>query len=495
MARASGAMTAETALAPPRLKLTERKAAIRDWADRVASERDDWIAANAFYYEDDRRYMRFLIPEGLRVLDLGCATGQLLAELRPSYGVGIDLSEGMVAIAREKHPHLRFVVGDVEDPVTVTELGGPFDIIVLSDTIGLLEDCESTLRNLHVLCTRETRVVIAYYNRLWAPILRLGEAIGAKMPGQPGHNWLSSDDILGLLYLADFEPIKREWRQLIPKRLLGVGRILNRFIGNLPVIRRACLRNYIVARSSRNLALGPLSATVVVPCRNERGNVEAVVQRIPRFCEDLEILFVEGHSKDGTLEEIRRVIAACPEWDIKVLTQDGEGKGDAVRKGFQYARGEVVLILDADMTMPPEALPKFYNALIAGKGDFINGSRLVYPMGGRAMRPLNFLANRAFAVIFSWLLNQRFTDTLCGTKALTKVHYERIAANRSYFGQLDPFGDFDLIFGAARLNLKIVDVPIRYTERLYGETQISRFRHGWLLLHMAVLAYRKLKAF
>ena len=485
--------TQALAESPPAI-LSPRKASIRDWADRFADQRDEWIKANTFYYEDDLRFMRFLIPEHLRVLELGCATGQLLAALKPSYGVGVDLSERMIAVARRNHPGLHFFVGDVEDPRTLEPLGGPFDVIVLSDTIGLLEDCESTLRNLHMLCTRETRIVVAYYNRLWGPLLRLGEVIRAKMPHQPGHNWLSTDDILGLLDLADHEPIKREWRQLIPKRLLGIGRVVNRFIGTLPVIRRASLRNYIVARPGRNLARGPVSATVVVPCRNERGNIEAVVRRVPRMCADLEILFVEGHSKDGTLDEIRRVIGAYPELDVKVFTQDGEGKGEAVRHGFKHARGDVLLILDADMTMPPEALPKFYNALVAGKGEFINGSRLVYPMPRQAMRPLNFLANRGFAVLFSWLLNQRFTDTLCGTKALTRASYEKIAANREYFGEFDPFGDFDLIFGAAKLNLKIIEIPIRYTERTYGETQISRFRHGWMLLQMALVAHMKMKA-
>jgi len=480
-------------VSPPAI-LSPRKASIRDWADRFAEERDRWIEANSFYYEDDLRFMRFLIPEDLRVLELGCATGHLLAALKPSYGVGVDLSERMIAVARRNHPGLHFFVGDIEAPGTLEALGGPFDVIVLSDTIGLLEDCESTLRHLHALCTRETRIVIAYYNRLWGPLLRVGELLRAKMPQQPGHNWLSTDDILGLLNLADHEPIKRDWRQLIPRSLLGVGRVVNRFIGTLPVIRRACLRNYIVARPSRNLAHGPLSASVVVPCRNERGNIEAIVRRVPRVCADLEILFVEGHSKDGTLEEIRRVIGTCPELDIKVFTQVGEGKGDAVRHGFKHARGDVLMILDADMTMPPEALSKFYRAVVAGKGEFINGSRLVYPMPKQAMRPLNFLANRGFAVLFSWLLNQRFTDTLCGTKALTRTSYARIAANREYFGDFDPFGDFDLIFGAAKLNLKIIEIPIRYTERTYGETQISRFRHGWLLFQMAVVAYMKLKA-
>jgi glycosyltransferase involved in cell wall biosynthesis len=234
---------------------------------------------------------------------------------------------------------------------------------------------------------------------------------------------------------------------------------------------------------------------VVVPCRNERGNIGAVIKRLPDFCSDIELIFVEGHSKDGSLEEIRRVIAAYPERDIKVFVQKAIGKGDAVREGFAHARGEVLMILDADLTMPPEALPRFYDALASGKGEFINGSRLVYPMQNQAMRFLNLLANQAFSWLFTWLLNQRFTDTLCGTKVLWRRHYQRIVANRSYFGDFDPFGDFDLIFGAAKLNLKVLEVPMRYSARTYGETQVSRFQHGWLLIRMVFFALRRLKAF
>jgi glycosyltransferase involved in cell wall biosynthesis len=235
--------------------------------------------------------------------------------------------------------------------------------------------------------------------------------------------------------------------------------------------------------------------TVLIPCRNEAGNIEPAIKRVPRFAKEMEYLFVEGHSSDNTVDEIKRVIASYPELDIRLIQQDGKGKGNAVRNGFDAAKGEVMMILDADLTMPPEDLPKFYAAISSGKGEFINGSRLVYPMENEAMRFLNHVANWTFSKLFSWLLNQRFTDTLCGTKVLYKSDYERIAANRSYFGEFDPFGDFDLLFGAAKLNLKIVEVPIRYAARTYGTTQISRFTDGWLLLRMVAVAYRRLKAF
>jgi glycosyltransferase involved in cell wall biosynthesis len=318
--------------------------------------------------------------------------------------------------------------------------------------------------------------------------------MGRKMPILQ-QNWLSTEDIGALLRLADFEVIKREWRQLVPRRLLGIGSLVNGYLAPWPVVRRACLRNYVVARSSRMLERSALSTTVLIPCRNEQGNIEAAVVRLPRFCEDIEILFVEGHSEDGTLEEIRRVAEAYPDRDIKVLVQAGKGKGDAVRTGFAAARGDVLMILDADLTTPPEWMPKFYEAIVSGKGEFVNGTRLVYPMEDGAMQYLNHIANHVFSWLFTWLLNQRFTDTLCGTKVLMRRHYRRIAADRGYFGDFDPFGDFDLIFGAAKQNLKVVEIPVAYASRKYGESQISRFRHGLLLLRMVVFAFRKLKAF
>jgi len=469
-----------------------RKRLIQQQADKLAESRDQWIKKNSYFYNDDRSYMKFLVGENARVLELGCGTGQLLNFLNPSYGVGVDLSSNIISIAKKNYPNLEFVQGDLEDEMLISSLQGPFDFIILSDTIGYLDDCENALAGLHSLCTPDTRLIISYYSWRWQPILTLGEKIGLKMPSVE-LNWLSTEDTMGFLQLADFEPVKREWRQLAPRSLFGLGILINRFIGTLPLIRRLSLRNYLVARPVRDVKLRKASTTVLIPCRNEKGNIENAVKRLPDFCEDLEILYVEGNSQDGTLDEIHRVIGAYPDKDIKVLVQDGKGKGDAVRKGFDHARGDILMILDADLTVPPEDLPKFYKAISSGKGEYINGTRLVYPMDKQAMRFLNFWANRTFSALFTWLLNQRLTDTLCGTKVLTKKNYEKIVANRAYFGEFDPFGDFDLIFGATKLNLKIVEVPIRYAAREYGETQISRFQHGWLLLKMVVFAYKKLK--
>ena len=474
------------------MNLSNRKLIIQRHADGIADKRDNWIRKNKFFHKNDHSYMSFLIKKGSRVLELGCGTGQLLNAVSPSFGLGVDLSINMVNIARTNYPDLNFIQGDMEDSNFISSIEGTFDYIIVSDTIGFLDDCEEAFSKLHPLCTKDTRLIISNYSWRWQPILKLSEILGLKMPSVEA-NWLTTKDTTGFLELADFETVKRDWCQLVPRSFFGLGVLINRFFGTLPLINRLSIRNYIVARPSLNIELNNPSTTILIPCKNEKGNIENAVKRIPDFCNDMEILYVEGNSTDGTLDEINRVISTYPNKDIKDLVQDGRGKGDAVRKGFSHARGDVLMILDADLTVPPEDLTKFYKAIASGKGEYINGTRLVYPMDDQAMRFLNFWANRTFSVLFTWLLNQRLTDTLCGTKVLTKSNYEKIINNREYFGDFDPFGDFDLIFGASKLNLKIVEVPIRYAAREYGETQINRFRHGWLLLKMVIFAYRKLK--
>jgi glycosyltransferase involved in cell wall biosynthesis len=267
---------------------------------------------------------------------------------------------------------------------------------------------------------------------------------------------------------------------------------MNRFAVKLRPFRWAALTNMIVARPKAR-EREHCSVSVVVPARNEAGNIERLITRIPEMGTGTEIVFVEGHSSDQTFEAIEAAVAAHPERRCKVFKQAGKGKGDAVRLGFAEAAGDVLMILDADVTVVPEDLPRFYEAIRSGKSEFANGVRLVYPMEGQAMRFANLLGNKWFSMAFTWLFGQPVKDTLCGTKVLTKEDYQKIAENRAYFGDFDPFGDFDLLFGAARLNLKITDVPVRYRQRTYGTTNIQRWRHGWLLLKMVMFGARVLK--
>jgi ubiquinone/menaquinone biosynthesis C-methylase UbiE len=458
--------------------------------DRQAPERDRWKQKNRYYHEYIEKLCRFHVPPGSSVLEIGCGTGDLLNSLAPSRGVGLDISPAMTEIASRKYPHLFFLAGDAEN----LPLNETFDYVILSDVLGYIPDVQKAFAELRKVTGPGTRVIVTYFNYLWEPVLRWGAWAGLKMPQQE-QNWLSQQDIENLLRLADYECIRREYKLLLPKQIPILSTFCNKVLANLPIFRKMSLVQLLIAKEIRALRqVEDFTCTVVVPCRNERGNIENAVRRIPAIGRHTEIIFVEGNSSDGTEEEIRRVIAAYPNKDIRLVLQgSGRGKGDAVRKGFDASTGDILMILDADLTVPPEDLPKFFQAIASGKGEFINGSRLVYPMEDEAMRFLNTLGNKFFSWAFTYLLGQRFKDTLCGTKVLFRKDYERIAAGRHYFGDFDPFGDFDLIFGASKLDLKITEIPIRYRQRTYGTTQISRFRHGWLLLKMCAFAARKIK--
>lgn len=430
-----------------------------------------------------------MVPAGHSILELGCGTGDLLAALQPKRGVGIDFSSEMLKIARARYPHIEFCLADIEKLESLNET---FDFLVMCDVVGHLTDIEETFKKLWNFCRSDTRLIISYYNFVWEPILKMGEKLGLKMP-QQHQNWLSQADISNLLSLANFEVVKTEFRMLLPKKIPFFSKIINRYLANLPGLRKLCLGFYIIARPLKLKNEKEYSTTILIPCKNERGNIESAVKRLPPFGKQQEIIFVDGHSTDGTPAEIERIIAAYRQKDIKFLVQDGAGKGDAVRKGFASAQGDILMILDADLTVPPEDLPKFYAALAENHGEFINGSRLVYPMEKEAMRFLNLLGNKFFSLMFTWILNQRLKDTLCGTKALFRKDYEKLQENRHYFGNFDPFGDFDLIFGAVKLNLKVIEVPIRYRDRIYGVSNIKRLSNGWLLLKMTILAFKKFK--
>jgi SAM-dependent methyltransferase len=431
-------------------------------------------------------YYNLLIPADASVLEIGCGNGELLAQLKATRRTGIDLSARQIAAARECVPDGEFHVQAGE----TLELTGKFDCIIISDTLNVAADVQRLLERLHTVSHPDTRLFVNFHNSLWRPLLTLATWLGLKEK-QPQSSWLASSDVLNLLRLADWAPVTREARLLLPVRMLGIESLFNRWLA--PLLQWFCLTIFISARPRRTAFDKPPTVSVIIPARNEAGNIAAAVTRTPEMGGGTEIIFVEGHSKDDTWEKIQEVAAAHPERKIKIMQQTGKGKGDAVRMGFAAATGDILMILDADLTMPPEELPKFYEVLAGGRAEFANGVRLVYPMDKEAMQFLNLCANKAFGLIFTWLMGQPVKDTLCGTKVLRRAHYDRIAANRAYFGDFDPFGDFDLLFGAAKLNLEIADVPIRYKERTYGTTNIQRWSHGWLLLRMVLFAARKLK--
>lgn len=454
---------------------------------RLPKRRGRW---SAYYHRRLAEVCRLQVRPGLRVLEIGCGKGALLASLRPKVGLGVDLSGEMVRAAAQAHPELRFVQADAH----FLPVAGEFDVVLLSDLLNDVWDVQRVLEEVRRVCHARTRVLLTSYNRLWEPALGLADRLHLARPTLY-QNWLTVEDLRNLLSLADLEFI-RSWEEILwPVGTPILAWTANTILVRLWPLRHLALTHFLVARPAPGGAAPsqPAPVSIIVPARNEAGNIAELFRRLPRFGGGQELVFVEGHSKDDTYEVLVETIARESGWSSQLIRQSGVGKGDAVREGFSRARGEILIILDADLTVPPEDLPRYYEALISGRAELANGVRLVYPMPGEAMRFFNLIGNKFFSLAFSWLLGQPVKDTLCGTKALWKRDYLVIAENREYFGYADPFGDFDLLLGAAKENLKIVDVPVRYRSRIYGTTNISRWRHGALLIRMLLVAARRLK--
>ena len=467
------------------------------WAFRMTNlvERnlDRFTRLNRTYYQDLHRIHRLLVPERSRILQIGCGNGDLLASLNPDVGVGIESNPALAAAAQERHQDLKIHQIDA-GIISQQALNNPgtFDVIVLTNILNTLPDVQDLLQRLEAFCHERTRLVISFHNWLWQPALKAAEKAGLRQQ-QPPESWLTPNDVRNLLDLSGWEVLKSGHRCLLPRHIPLLTPLLNRWGSQLPLLEQLGLTHWMVARPIRQQPQQP-SVSVVIPARNEAGNIAAAIDRLPPLGSSTEVIFVEGHSSDHTWDEIQRVCSTYTgPMQLRCFQQTGKGKANAVWLGFEEAKGDILIILDADLTVRPEDLPRFIEALAIGRGEFVNGCRLVYPRSDAAMPPLNTAANRTFAALFSWLLRQRLKDTLCGTKAIWKKDYENLKRGRAYFGDFDPFGDFDLLFGASKLNLKIVEVPVRYQERTYGSSNIAHVKEGLILARMCAYAARKLR--
>lgn len=463
----------------------------------LATEQPKHPGARDLMNEDLLQALTRLIPADASVLEVGCGSGDLLARLPQASKSGIDFLPELVRQAEARHSNIAFSVADVLDAAPDSK----FDAIVCDRLCHSVLDIRTLLERLRERLNPGGRIYLTTFNVLWELPSRVAEQLGLKVPS-PTANWLSDSDFSTLFDLTDLEVVRFEDRMMLPFGAQGLRALANKYLVKAPGLTRTALyRIYVLrARASAPARVRAAdhtkapSVTVVVPARNEAGNIAAAVSRTPLMGSATEIIFVEGGSKDATWETIQKVMADYKgPLTLSAFKQSGKGKGDAVRLGFDKAKGDILMILDADLTVPPEDLPVFFEAMAERRADFVQGTRLVYPMDPGAMRFFNKLGNIGFSLLFSYLLQQPIKDTLCGTKVLWRKDYERIAAGRAYFGDFDPFGDFDLIFGAARLNMKISEVPVRYRDRVYGETNIERWKHGWLLLKMSAVAARKLK--
>ena len=456
--------------------------------ETIAARRYEWIRSNGYFYDHLKRAIQFVVEPNKRVLEVRCETGELLASVSPSYGVGVEICDAMIEAARLRHPDLHFVTSDTES----LDLGETFDYILFNhifDTVDILRALERIRRH----CAPHTQIIVINYNYLWQSILDFASTVGLRSKFvEP--NWVSENDIRGFLKLAGFRPVRKHRFLLFPKYIPLLSAALNEFFARLPGLRRLCMMQIMVARPlSEPKREENLTVSVVVPCRNEVGNIRHAVERIPQMGRHTEILFCDDKSTDGTPEEVTRMQALYPDKDIRLLHGPGICKAENVWTGFRAARGDVLMILDADLTVMPEELPMFLRALATSRGDFINGSRLVYPMPGLAMKSANLLGNKFFGLLFSFLLDQRLKDTLCGTKVLWRSDWLRMQPHLGSWGIQDRWGDYELLFGAHKLHLEIVEVPVHYQERIHGVTKMTKvFANGWRMLRICWHAWHRL---
>ncbi len=472
--------------------LEQKKNKIRTFHDREAPRYSSkWIQKNTYYYNQIKKLLATIIPPGKKVLDAGCGCGHILNHLRPYSGTGIDFSMAMINEARRLHPHLQFHHLDIEEAASLEE---KFDYIVTANSITEMTDIRRCLKALRRLMNAETRLVIVTYNYLWEPLLELGANIGMR-PQSPAENWLSQQDLDNLLRTADFEIVSHGYRTILPKYIPVISEFFNDFLVRMPFFCKFGVTCYTVARPFIPFEQQDnMSVSIVVPCKNEEGNIEEVVKRTPEMGGITELIFVDDKSTDTTADKIKEQITKHPEKNIKMVAGPGIGKGAACREGFSVAHNDIFMILDADMTVMPEVLPEFFELISSGKGEFINGSRLLYPMEDEAMRTANVFGNKLFAMLFTFLLGQPIKDTLCGTKVILRRDYYKILESREYFGNIDRWGDYDWIFGAARHNLKIIELPVHYVSRTAGETKMTnRIRNAWVMFRMCIAAFIKLK--
>lgn len=467
--------------------LNDIRREIRNKKDSIAEKRDSRINGNPYYYGRFLNSLCYIVRPGSRVLNIGCETGYILNAVKPSYGVGIEASEKMLKIAREKYPHLNFYDQEPDN----TKIDGIFDYVVICGVEDMI-DIKGVLDSIRRNCDRHTRIVINYYNYLWQPLVSLAEKCHLRIP-QHVHNWFSDPDIENLLTMSGFEAIATTKLILFPFYVPLLSTLQDRFLARLPFLRNLTMSRLATARLNP-VAGNEYSISVVIPCRNEAGNIESAVARIPSMGKHTEIIFCDDKSTDGTADVVREMQKKYPEKDIKLVDGPGICKADNVWTGFDAATSDILMILDADLTVIPEELPYFYEAISRGYGEFINGSRLVYPMHDGAMRFFNIIGNKFFSLFFSYILDNPIKDTLCGTKVMWRDDFAHIKALRGTWAIKDRWGDYELIFGAARNQLKIIDLPVHYMERTYGETKMTnRFKNGWIMLRMSMVSLFKIK--
>jgi len=458
------------------------KSSIKEYFERVAPHWEYWQQRNRYYHNAMANLITGMVPPDSEVLELGAGAGDLLASLRPSRGMELNFTKGMTTRAREKHPEFEFATIEV-DSVQMPHAMEP-QYVVMNNMLDYVYDAWDMLESLRPTINEQTLLIATTNNPVWAPILRFASKLGLRIP-ESTRNFITNKDICGVLHLQGFDVVEEGLVLPVPVRIPLLGTLLNAVLPELPVVRFASSIQYVVAR--RREPRRALSVSVVVPCHNEAENIKECIQRIPNMGAWTEIVVVDDGSTDGTMEKVREAMMA--DGRVRLITMEvNQVKASAVIAGFEASKGDVLMILDADMAVEPEELPKFLTPLQDGTADFVNGTRLIYPMHGKAMKVANFFGNKAFCYMASKAIRQRVSDTLCGTKAFLRRDYKRMPLTGK-----ERWGDFDLLFGAARLRLRILEIPVHYTERRAGKSKMRVMVDGWYFLFACYSGWRVLR--
>lgn len=457
------------------------KAEIIRHFDSMAADYDAYLNKNAYYHYQINSFIASVITPKSSVLEIGSATGALVSALANVQYLGIDFSPKMVEAAAGKFPGVKFLCSGLSGLREEKK----YDFCVMSNLLDYLPDIWTELELLKKFMHQDSKLIITTSNPLWEPVLRMAAQFRLKTPDGP-RNFITNNDIMNFLQLLDYEVIEYGYRIFLPKGIPAVSAVINKIIPLIPGFRNLCAMQFIIARVKPEKTMRKrLSCSVIIPCHNEADTIENCLSRVPAIGSSTEVIVVDDGSSDATALKVRGFTSTHTK--VRLISYPkNKGKGFAVKTGFDAATGDVLMILDADMAVEPEELPRFFELLEDGRAEFVNGTRMIYPRENESMKLLNFIGNKFFGIILSLIMGQRNTDTLCGTKALRKKHYLNMKLGDC------PWGDFDLLFGAAKLRLKMVELPVHYKKRFAGQSKMKPFKHGWQLLKMCGKGVREI---
>ena len=442
---------------------------------------DFWKEKNWYYHNLLRQIFKKYIPEGSKVLQIGYGLGDALAALYPQKAMSIDEDEELIDISKRRFPSIQFIKAKPEEVI----VKGKYDYVIIPNSVAHFYDIQTVLEKTLKVLSKNSKVVMTATNPRWEQIFYILEKLKLKRP-EDSRNWLRLADLRNIFEISGYDVEESGYSILIPAHIPFFSNLVNNFIKGSGFLAQFCVEEYIVARKAKLRRKKNLSCTVLIPCYNEEENIKQAIATVPKMGTKTEILVVDDGSSDKTAQVVKRVMKKNK--NLKLISyKPNQGKGYAVKKGFDAVVTDTMMIQDADMTVPPEELPRFFNLIAEGKADFVNGTRMIYPMEEEAMRQLNLVGNLIFSWIFSWLLGQKVTDTLCGTKALFKRDYKKIKMGG------ESWGDFDLLFGASENKLKIVDLPVHYKKRVAGKSKMKAFKHGLVLAKMCIVGLWRLK--